>query len=212
MLPFIKGLNDLIHANIVGQITTFSQLGFAYSGLSGKNADDFGRGKPYITYLNVYQNPTIDEARHEFVNISENEKQNLVNYGDLLFTLSSETPEEVGIGSVYLGIEKELYLNSFCFGVHITASDSVYSPYLTYLVSSILFRKFVYPLAQGSTRFNLQKSDFMKKPFVIPIKSEQHKIANALGALTTKVQREEQILFHLQKQKAYLLRSMLIQT
>ena len=45
--------------------------------------------------------------------IRDNEKQNVVEYGDVLFTLSSETPEEVGIGSVYLGKEK-VYLNSFC--------------------------------------------------------------------------------------------------
>lgn len=67
----------------------------------------------------MYSNNVISEKDFQFVAIRDNEKQNVVEYGDVLFTLSSETPEEVGIGSVYLGKEK-VYLNSFCFGIHIT--------------------------------------------------------------------------------------------
>ncbi|MEI3342014.1 MAG: hypothetical protein V8R52_07610 [Coprobacter fastidiosus] len=45
-------------------------------------------------------------------------EQNLVKFGDILFTQSSETPEEVGISSVMLNETNEaIYLNSFCFGL-----------------------------------------------------------------------------------------------
>lgn len=139
--------------------TSFADLGVSYSGLSGKTATDFGSGKPFITYLNVYSNNVIEETSYQYVRMGENEKQNIVRYGDVLFTLSSETPEEVGIGSVYLG-NQEVYLNSFCFGVHITNIQKVFSPYLSYYISTTQFRKFIYPFAQGSTRFNLCKADF----------------------------------------------------
>lgn len=85
--------------------------------MSGKSAEDFGTGKPFITYLNVYSNNVVNENDYQYVRIGEGEKQNVVQYGDVLFTLSSETPEEVGIGTVYLGHD-EVYLNSFCFGIH----------------------------------------------------------------------------------------------
>ena len=39
---------------------SFSDFGQSYSGLSGKNAEDFGDGYPFITYMNVYQNQIID--------------------------------------------------------------------------------------------------------------------------------------------------------
>ena len=115
----IKGLNDSLYAQYGNDVlTSFSSLGFSYSGLSGKSAQDFGSGKPFITYLNVYSNNIINEKDFQYVAIKDDEKQNVVEYGDVLFTLSSETPEEVGIGSVYLGNEN-VYLNSFCFGIHI---------------------------------------------------------------------------------------------
>lgn len=111
----IKGLNDFLYTQYGGEVlTSFAELGTSYSGLSGKSAQDFGSGKPFITYLNVYSNNVIKENDFQYVAIKDDEKQNVVKYGDVLFTLSSETPEEVGVGSVYLGKEK-VYLNSFCF-------------------------------------------------------------------------------------------------
>ena len=93
----IKGLNDSLYAQYGDDVlTSFSSLGFSYSGLSGKSAQDFGSGKPFITYLNVYSNNIINEKDFQYVAIKEGEKQNVVEYGDVLFTLSSETPEEVG--------------------------------------------------------------------------------------------------------------------
>ena len=58
----IKGLNDSLYAQYGNDVlTSFSSLGFSYSGLSGKSAQDFGSGKPFITYLNVYSNNIINE-------------------------------------------------------------------------------------------------------------------------------------------------------
>lgn len=76
-------------------MTSFAELGTSYSGLSGKSAHDFGSGKPFITYLNVYSNNVINEKGFQYVTIKDGEKQNVVECGDVLFTLSSETPEGV---------------------------------------------------------------------------------------------------------------------
>ena len=132
----IKGLNNHLYQQWGNKLeTSFADLGVSYSGLSGKTAADFGSGKPFITYLNVYSNNVIDETSYQYVRMGNNEKQSIVRYGDVLFTLSSETPEEVGIGSVYLG-NQEVYLNSFCFGIHITNTQKAFSPYLSYYIST----------------------------------------------------------------------------
>ena len=206
----IKGLNNHLYQQYGNEIeTSFADLGVSYSGLSGKTATDFGSGKPFITYLNVYSNNVIEETSYQYVRMGENEKQNIVRYGDVLFTLSSETPEEVGIGSVYLG-NQEVYLNSFCFGVHITNIQKVFSSYLSYYISTTQFRKFIYPFAQGSTRFNLCKADFEKSKFKLPSLENQKRIYESLKCLSGKVAAEDAILKQYHSQKQYLLRQMFI--
>ena len=206
----IKGLNNHLYQQYGNEIeTSFADLGVSYSGLSGKTATDFGSGKPFITYLNVYSNNVIEETSYQYVRMGENEKQNIVRYGDVLFTLSSEIPEEVGIGSVYLG-NQEVYLNSFCFGVHITNIQKVFSSYLSYYISTTQFRKFIYPFAQGSTRFNLCKADFEKSKFKLPLLENQKRIYESLKCLSGKVAAEDAILKQFHSQKQYLLRQMFI--
>ena len=206
----IKGLNDTLYAQHGDEVmTSFAELGTLYSGLSGKSAHDFGSGKPFITYLNVYSNNVINENDFQYVAIKDGEKQNVVEYGDVLFTLSSETPEEVGIGSVYLGKEK-VYLNSFCFGIHITNTKIAFPPYLSYYVSSTAFRKFIYPYAQGSTRFNLCKADFEKASIKLPTLENQKRIYSILSHIDNKIETERQTLELYNSQKQYLLRQMFI--
>lgn len=205
----IKGLNDNIHKGIKGETVCFSDLGEAYSGLSGKGGDDFGYGEPFITYMNVYQNTYISEKDYELVQIAPNEKQNSVQYGDALFTLSSETPEEVGIGAVYLGNTQKLYLNSFCFGIHFY-DERVLPQYLAHFISSSSFRRAIYPLAQGSTRFNLQKNDFMKMKFLLPSLEKQGHIANTLDALHCRLANEKSLMEQYILLKKYLLSLMFI--
>ena len=206
----IKGLNNSLYAQYSHEVlTSFVKLGTSYSGLSGKSAQDFGSGKPFITYLNVYSNNIINDKDFQYVSIKDGEKQNVVEYGDVLFTLSSETPEEVGIGSVYLGKEK-VYLNSFCFGIHIINTEVVFPPYLFYYVSSTSFRKFIYPYAQGSTRFNLCKADFEKASIKLPSLENQKRIYSVLCHITSKVETEKSLLDFYNAQKQYLLRQMFI--
>ena len=206
----IKGLNDFLYTQYGDEVlTSFAELGTSYSGLSGKSAQDFGSGKPFITYLNVYSNNVIKENDFQYVAIKDDEKQNVVKYGDVLFTLSSETPEEVGVGSVYLGKEK-VYLNSFCFGIHITNTEVAFPPYLSYYVSLTAFRKFIYPYAQGSTRFNLCKADLEKASIKLPTLADQKRIYSVLGHIDCKIETERQMLNLYNSQKQYLLRQMFI--
>lgn len=68
--------------------------------------------------MNVFKNTIANETICERVNILPNEHQNIVNFGDLLFTQSSETMEEVGFCSVW-NSHKKVFLNSFCLVIFI---------------------------------------------------------------------------------------------
>ena len=110
-----SSINETLYETLTTDCkTSFNEIGIDYGGLTGKSAEDFGYGKPFISYLNVYQNQVITDYNFDNVEIRDGENQNKVRTGDLLFTLSSETPEEIGYSAVYMGNAKELYLNSFC--------------------------------------------------------------------------------------------------
>ena len=71
------------------------EIGFLYSGLQGKKKEDFNNGNyKYITYMNVFSNLAINLNECNKVKINIGEKQNVVRYGDVIFTGSSETPDE----------------------------------------------------------------------------------------------------------------------
>ena len=77
------------------------ELGAFYGGITGKCRGDFIDGnEKFITYKNVYSNPALNVNVSDTVKISENENQRTLEYGDILFTGSSETLVECGISSV----------------------------------------------------------------------------------------------------------------
>ncbi|MDM1362500.1 restriction endonuclease subunit S [Myroides marinus] len=138
------------------------ELGETFNGLNGKTKEDFGQGEKYITYLNVYKNYEIDANIFDLVTINSNEKQNKVKYGDIIFTGSSETSNEVGITSVVLS-DIEYYLNSFCFGFRLNDFEILEPRYAKFLFRNHEIRHFLNLRAQGSTRFNLSKTDLKNK-------------------------------------------------
>ena len=151
------------------------ECGNTFTGLSGKSKFDFGHGSArYITYVNVLNNPIADKNIVGLVEIDD--KQNQVKYGDCFFTTSSETPEEVGMSSVWLENTSNFYLNSFCFGYRPTTSFNPY--YLAFMLRSDGFRKKVTFLAQGISRFNISKTKVMDLEIFIPSLKEQTTIGN----------------------------------
>ena len=77
-------------------------------------------------------------------------------------------------------------------------------------MSSPSFRSAIYRLAQGSTRFNLQKNDFMKMKFLLPSLEKQGHIANTLDALHCRLANEKSLTEQYILLKKYLLSLMFI--
>ena len=149
------------------QNKTLEKIGTTYTGLSGKTKDDFGHGEArFVTYVNVFKNPIADVKGVDFVEIDAS--QNIVKNGDVLFTTSSETPEEVGMSSVWLGDTENTYLNSFCFGYRLFSSEKIDPLYLAYLLRSPEIRKEFQFLAQGISRYNISKTKVMDIVISVP--------------------------------------------
>lgn len=177
--------DQLMHQVLSGDcpVITIAESGLLYGGLAGKSAKDFGTGKKYITYRNVFENSVTSPEGVDFVNIEEHETQHCVKRGDYLFTQSSETPEEVGMCSAVMSDFGECYLNSFCFGWRPKPEVPLIGDFARHFFRSATFRRELIRLAQGATRYNLSKSEFGKLQVPLPSASHQSEIGAALSLL-----------------------------
>ena len=162
------------------------ELGTFYGGLTGKSKKDFGNGNAkFITYMNVYSNPALDLSVTDTVQIAEGEKQNKVQYKDILFTGSSETPEESGMTSVITKeIQEDFYLNSFCFGLRLFNPDLFNADFLKHYFRSHEARKAIARTASGVTRFNVSKAKLANFEIPVPPIEVQSKIVEYLDNFT----------------------------
>lgn len=163
-----------------------SDLGSFYAGLNGKNKDDFKDGNAkYITYMNVFSNLSVNININDTVQIGKKEKQNIVKYGDVIFTGSSETIEECGMSSVVTNeLNEKLYLNSFCFGFRFNEPEIMLPDFSKYLFRSTELRKKIIKTASGVTRFNVSKKKMEKILIPLPPIEVQKEIVRILDTFT----------------------------
>lgn len=184
---------------------TLGELGKFYGGLSGKNKNDFKNGNSkFITYMNVFSNIALNLDVTDTVKINEGEKQNTIHYGDVLFTGSSETPDECGMSSVLtINTEEKLYLNSFCFIYRFNNSKLFLPAFSKYLFRSELLRKQIIKTASGVTRFNVSKAKMAKVQIPVPPLEVQREIVRILDNFTELTQELTQELTLRKKQYSY---------
>lgn len=196
-----KGFTDVWEQRKLGSI------GSTYTGLSGKTKEDFGHGEAqYITYLNVFQNTVSDITMTDKVEIDIT--QNEVKYGDVLFTTSSETPEEVGMSSVWLRHMPNIYLNSFCFGFRPNQKIDPY--FLGYSLRAPYMRDKIKILAQGISRYNISKNKVMELEISLPNNEEQRLLGNFLRNIDLSITLHQRKLEMLKNVKKGLLQKMFV--
>lgn len=181
----IKYLEKLLNGREV-EWKKLRDISIIYGGLTGKNKYDFENGNlKYIPYKNIYNNLEINFDELELVKIEENEKQNFVKYGDVLFTGSSENLDEVGLSSVVTKELKEnIYLNSFSFGLRFNENIKIIPKFSKFLFRCMKIRKEIKKASNGVTRFNLSKEKLNNILIPIPPLDVQEEIVKVLDKLT----------------------------
>lgn len=173
------------------EIKRIKDIGFMYSGLTGKSGEDFrreddSRNKYFIPYINILNNLYLDTSLVKPVVMATEEKQNKIKKGDLFFLMSSEDYESIGKTSVLNKEVCEIYLNSFCKGIRFTDKE-VYPPFVNYQLLSDKFRDGLRFEARGFTRINLKIDKVMSMNVCLPALSEQQEIADYLDKQSEKI-------------------------
>lgn len=196
-----KGFTDSWEQRKLGE------MGQTYTGLSGKTKNDFGHGQArFVTYMNVFSNPISNPEMTEPIEIDPKQKE--VEVGDVFFTTSSETPEEVGMASVLLEKQGKIYLNSFCFGFRL--SEKIDNYYLAYMLRSESTRKRITLLAQGISRYNISKNKVMEIAVSLPSLDEQKLIGQCFRKLDNLITLHQRKLEKLKNIKKAMLEKMFV--
>jgi type I restriction enzyme S subunit len=169
-------------------------LGTFFGGVATIKREDYGFGTPFITYKNVYKNSRIDTSILERMNVKKNDiiKRNCL-YGDIFFTASSETPDEVAMSSVLLDNISDLTFNGFCKRFRLHDFNTLIPEYARYLLRGEEFRNSAYEYANGDVRFNISQESLSKISINIPDLPTQTAIAGILSSLDDKIELNNKI-------------------
>lgn len=164
-------------------------LGFFFGGVTTISKEDYGHGTPFLPYKNVYKNSKVNVNELELMNIRPQDiEKRSAKYGDIFFTASSETPDEVAMSSVLLDDVENLTYNGFCKRYRLNDFNTLLPEYARYLFRDINFRREVYQVATGDIRFNISQESLANIEIEIPEVATQAQLAEILMKLDDKIE------------------------
>ncbi len=185
-----KGLNPNIEMKDSGidwigeipkhwEIRNLRYLGTLQNGIS-KSGDDFGFGYPFVSYGDVYKNYSLPLKVGGLVNSTEKDRDTYsARKGDVFFTRTSETIEEVGFAATCLENIENAVFAGFVIRFRPNTDDLVEN-FSKYYFRSDMHRRFFVKEMNLVTRASLSQELLKKLPVVIPSKKEQQQISKFL--------------------------------
>lgn len=163
------------------EIVKLRNIGRCQNGIS-KSSEFFGKGTPFVSYGDVYKNLTLPKNVTGLIQSSSEEKVNYsVKRGDIFFTRTSETIDEVGISSVCLKT-----INDACFAgflIRVRPFNNMIIPeFAKYYFRNLRLRDYFAKEMTLVTRASLNQNLLKELPVVVPPRPEQESIAKMLDS------------------------------
>lgn len=215
----IKGLNHKVlmkDSNIswIGEIpshwkiTKLGYIGRLQNGIS-KSAKYFGSGNPFLSYKDVYKNYEVPQKLDGLVQSTEQEQINYsIKKGDIFFTRTSETIEEIGFSSVCnQDVEKGTFAG---FLIRLRPyKDIIDIGYSKYYFRSMHHRFYLAKEMNLVTRASLAQGLLRGMDVLLPSIEEQQEIASFLdekcSSIDATIARKESLIEKLQAYKKSLI-------
>lgn len=184
-------------------------LGSCQNGIS-KSAEYFGKGFPFVSYGDVYKNFILPENPISLVESSGKDREIYsVKYGDVFFTRTSETIEEIGFTSTCLKTIENAVFAGFVIRFRPYNLEEL-SPYFSkYYFRSNIHRKFFVKEMNLVTRASLSQELLKKLIILLPPLEEQNQIAEYLDKKTfeidTLINKKEALIAELEEYKKSLI-------
>ena len=180
-------------------------LGECQNGIS-KNAESFGTGYPFVSYGDVYKNYALPKTVNGLIETNQVEQNKYsVIYGDVFFTRTSETIEEVGFASTCLRTIKNAVFAGFVIRFRPFNKNELNPNFSKYYFRSNIHRKFFVKEMNLVTRASLSQELLKNLPELLPPIKEQKQIANFLDEkclkIDTLIEKKEKFIKELETYK-----------
>jgi type I restriction enzyme S subunit len=155
---------------------------FSFKNGLNKGKEFFGYGTPIVNYMDVFGNTGILCSKLKGrVSLTQQEIKNFnVRKGDVLFTRTSETPEEIGMASVILDDPSETVFSGFVLRGR-PKNDMLCDAFKAYCFRAPLVRNQIISKASYTTRALTNGGILSVVSLSVPTKAEQIAIAEVLS-------------------------------
>ncbi|MBW8326585.1 MAG: restriction endonuclease subunit S [Prolixibacteraceae bacterium] len=158
-------------------------VGQCQNGLN-KGAEYFGTGFPFISYIDVYKNESLPFHVNGLAVSSEEDRINYsVVEGDIFFTRTSETVDEIGFSSVCLSTIPNATFSGFLIRFR-PNRNFLFAGFSKYFFRCKVHRAFFVKEMLLVTRASLSQNLLKNLPVLLPPIEEQKQIANFIEAET----------------------------
>jgi type I restriction enzyme, S subunit len=166
---------------------------FSFKNGLNKGKEFFGYGTPIVNYMDVFGRSTIRaEQLTGRVSLTPQEIQNFdVKKGDVFFTRTSETTEEIGIASVMLDEPSQTVFSGFVLRGR-PKNDWLCDAFKAYCFTSIFVRKQIVSKASYTTRALTNGRILSAVILPVPSLPEQKAIAEVLTDMDAELAALEQ--------------------
>ena len=161
---------------------------FSFKNGLNKSKEFFGYGTPIVNYMDVFGSPVIHSASLKGrVSLTKPELKNFdVRKGDVFFTRTSETTEEVGIASVMLDEPTETVFSGFVLRAR-PLDDRLTHRFKAYCFGAALVRKQITSKASYTTRALTNGRSLSDVELPLPTIPEQTAIAAVLSNIDAEI-------------------------
>lgn len=189
-------------------ICRLRNIGIPQNGIS-KGGNFFGHGYPFVSYGDVYRNFSLPETMNGLVETTEEEREQYsVKEGDIFFTRTSETIEEVGFSCVCEKTIENATFAGFVIRVRPFVDDLV-TGFAKYYFRSNHHRFYLVKEMNLVTRASLGQNLLKSMPVLLPPKKEQQEIANYLdkkcAAIDLAIEKKQALIEKLTEYKKSLI-------
>ncbi len=167
------------------KILPLRYVGKCQNGIS-KAGDYFGTGYPFVSYGDVYKNIVLPKEVHGLVESNPSDREMYsVEAGDVFFTRTSETIEEIGLTSTCAHTIKDATFAGFLIRFR-PNKGSLFSGFSKYYFGSSTNREFFIKEMNLVTRASLSQELLKRLPVLLPPIDEQRELADYLEISTAK--------------------------